>query len=94
MRPLKTLAVNVRKAKAEWRKALTDGRKTTEERRKARQAWKKVLAEQDRVLMLLLKTRSNRRAVGDDRRKASDPEWLKPSADRRKSERTRGRRGA
>ncbi len=92
MNLLHKLDALVVKAKAEWRRTLTDSRSSVEERRKARAAWKNAVAKKDRAMAIWLQARSNRRQVASDRRKAGDPEWQEKGADRRKADRAQGRR--
>ncbi len=92
MNLLHKLDALVVKAKAEWRRTLTDSKTSVEDRRNARASWKSAVAKKDRAMAIWLQARSNRRLVASDRRKSGDPEWQEKSADRRKAERERGRR--
>lgn len=92
MNPLHKLDVLVVKAKARWRKTLTDSSATAEDRRRARAEWRSAAARKDRATALWLLARSNRRKDAADRRKSNDPDWQDRSADRRKADRAKGRR--
>lgn len=92
MNPLHKLDVLVVKAKARWRKTLTDSSATAEDRRRARAEWRSAAARKDRATALWLLARSNRRKVGTDRRRSNDLDWQDGRADRRKADRARGRR--
>jgi|CXWL01.1.fsa_nt_gi hypothetical protein len=92
MSPLHKLDALVIKAKAKWRRTLTDNSATAEDRRRARAEWKSAAARKDRAMALWLLARSNRRKEAADRRRSSDPDWQDRNADRRKAERANERR--
>lgn len=92
MNPLHKLDVLVVKAKAKWRRTLTDNAATAEDRRKARAEWRSAAARKDRATAIWLLARSNRRKEAADRRKSSDPGWQDRNADRRKAARAKERR--
>lgn len=92
MNPLHKLDALVIKAKAMWRKTLTDTGATAEDRRRARAEWRSAAARKDRATALWLLARSNRRKEAADRRKSIDPELQDSRADRRKADRAKGRR--
>jgi len=92
MNPLHKLDVLVVKAKAKWRRTLTDNSATAEDRRRARSEWRSAAAKKDRAKEIWLLARSNRRKEAADRRKSSDPDWLDRYADRRKANRANERR--
>ncbi len=92
MNPLHKLDLLVVKAKARWRRTLTDAAANAEDRRQARAEWRSAVARRDRATALWLQARSNRRKVAVDRRGAIDPDWQDSRADRRKAERANERR--
>ncbi|MGQ0512492.1 MAG: hypothetical protein ACT4P9_17960 [Betaproteobacteria bacterium] len=92
MNPLHKLDVLVVKAKARWRKTLSDSSATAEDRRKARAEWRSAASRKDRATAIWLQARSNRRKEATDRRRTIDPDWKDAKADRRKAERANERR--
>lgn len=92
MNPLHKRDVLVVKAKAKWRRTLTDPSASEEDRRRARAEWRSAVARRDRAVAIWLQARSNRRKEAVDRRKAIDTDWQDSRADRRKAERDNERR--